>query len=395
MKFLHTSDWHLGKIFFEHSLIEDQKHILNQIIEELRKAESDKAPYDALIVAGDVYDRPVPPPEAVSFFDNFLNSIHSEFPELHLFFSSGNHDSATRISFGAGLFHSQNIHIATRADECDRGIVVGSGDKAAIVYQIPFLTMGSLSLEDGTVLRHQDELVGEACARIKKAHGKNELPAVVTAHVFAGSSSLDGSEKNFVGTAEQIDANHFKSFNYTALGHIHKPQQAGSENVRYCGSPLAYTFGENNRKIMLRVEVTKDRTEFTEIEFNPLHKVTRLEGTYEDFMSGPFSENRDDYLELLCTDSFCHDNPMEALRGKFPNLLSFRMQRSEAGGQNMAIQERKKALENIASGDYGKLFSLFMNDIYKNNREELESDLFRKEQKLFIKTAEEVGAGEE
>ena len=86
---------------------------------------------------------------------------------------------------------------------------------------------------------------------------------------------------------------------------------------------------------------------------------------------------------------------MEALRGKFPNLLSFRMQRSEAGGQNMAIQERKKALENIASGDYGKLFSLFMNDIYKNNREELESDLFRKEQKLFIKTAEEVGAGEE
>lgn len=395
MKFLHTSDWHLGKIFFEHSLIEDQKHILDQILEELHKAQSDKAPYDALIVAGDVYDRPVPPPEAVALFNTFLNSIRSEFPDLHLFFSSGNHDSATRLSYGSGIFHTQNIHVATMADECDRGIVIGNGDEAAVVYQIPFLTMGSLSLEDGTVLRHQDELVGEACARIKKAHGKNELPAVVTAHVFVGSSSLDGSEKSFVGTAEQIDSDHFKSFSYTALGHIHKPQKAGSENIRYCGSPLAYKFGENNRKIMLSVEVTKGRTEITEIEFNPLHKVTRLEGTYEDFISGSFSENRDDYLELLCTDSFSHDNPMEALRGKFPNLLSFRMSRSESGGQNMAIQERKKALENIASGDYGKLFSLFMNDIYKNNREELDSDLFKKEQKLFINTAQEAMAGEE
>lgn len=395
MKFLHTSDWHLGKIFFEHSLLEDQKNILNQITEELRKAESEKAPYDALIVAGDVYDRPVPPPEAVTLFSSFLNSMHSEFPNLHLFFSSGNHDSASRLSFGAEIFHPQNIHIATRADECDKGIVVGNGDKAAVVYQIPFLAMGSLTSEDGTVLRHQDELVKEACSRIKKAHEKKSMPCVVTAHVFAGSSSLDGSERNFVGTAEQIDACHFKPFNYTALGHIHKPQKAGSENVRYCGSPLAYTFGESNRKIMLSVEVENDRTEFREIEFKPLHKVSRIEGTYEEFLSGSYKEYRDDYIELICRDSFSHEDPMESLRSKFPNILSFRMERKEASGQNMAIQERRKALENIASGDYGKLFTLFMDDIYKNDKEKLDSELMSKEQKIFVKVAKEAEAVEE
>lgn len=395
MKFLHTSDWHLGKVVYEHSLLEDQKHFLNQIIEELSQAESKDAAYDALIVAGDVYDKAIASPEAVRLFSDFLAQMHEKFPKLEMFFSSGNHDSATRLSFASPILHSQNIHLATEASECDRGILVGEGENAALVYQIPFLQMGALSAEDGTVLRHQDELVAEACRRIKTAHKGKKMPCVVSAHVFAGSATLSGGEHNFVGTAEQIDAKHFKNFDYTALGHIHGKQKVGGENIRYCGSPLAYNFGEKPDKVMLSVNVSKDGIEVKEIEISPLHKVSRIEGTYEDFISGDYNDYRDDYLELICTDNLVHENPLENLRNRFPNLLSFRVVRSEATGQNMAMAERRKALENIASGDYGKLFKLFIDDVYHEKIDEVDPDLLKEEQKIFTKTAKSAEAGEE
>lgn len=395
MKFLHTSDWHLGKVFFEHSLVEDQKHFLDQIIDELSKAESDGKSYDALIVAGDIYDKAIPSPEAITLFDRFLSELHERFPKLEMFFTAGNHDSATRLSFASGLLHFQNIHLVTSARDCDKGITVGKGDDAAVVYQIPFLQQGSLSLSDGTVLRHQDELLMEACERIRTAHKGNKKPCVVTAHVFAGSADLSGSERNFVGTAEQVDAKHFKGFDYVALGHIHGKQKIGSETIRYCGSPLAYNFGEKSEKVMLSVTLTSAGVETREIPVVPLHKVKRIEGTYDDFISKDYSDCREDYIEFICTDSLVHENPIESLRGKFPNVLSFRVVRLGATGQNMVMSERRKALENIASGDYGKLFSLFMNDVYREKLSEVDEELLKEEKKIFTKIAKTVEAGEE
>lgn len=399
MKFLHTSDWHLGKIFYEHSLVEDQKHFLNQIIEELACSDKAGTPYDALVVAGDIYDKAIASPEAVTLFNEFLNTMHEKFPQLQMFFSAGNHDSATRLSFASGLLHSQNIHMATEATRCDVGILTGRGDDAAVVYQIPFLQMGSLTDSDGTVLRHQNELLAEACDRIRSAHKKacrtKKIPLVVSAHVFAGSSDLGGSERNFVGTAEQIDAKLFKAFDYTALGHIHKSQKILGEAVRYSGAPLDYNFGEKGRKVMLSVTVTGEKVDVEEIEFVPLHKVTRLEGTYDDFISGDYVEYKDDYVELICTDNLVHENPMEALRGKFPNILSFRVVRTEAAGQNLAVAERRAALEKISGGDYSKIFDLFMNDVYRSKQDELKEDLYKDEKKLFSKIAKEVEASKE
>ncbi|MCI5829592.1 MAG: exonuclease SbcCD subunit D [Treponema sp.] len=398
MRFLHTSDWHLGKLFFNHSLIEDQKFFLDQIIAELKKAADEDCPYDALIVAGDVYDKAIPAPEAVPLFSDFLNRLHENFPALHMFFTSGNHDSASRLSFASDLLHSQNIHIVTDANDCDKGVLIGNekNDDAAIVYQIPFLQIGSLTDEDGNVLRHQEELVKEACCRIKKAHDKfkTKVPSIISAHIFATNCSLSGSERNFVGTAEQVDAGNFADFDYTALGHIHGKQKVGAEKICYSGSPLAYNFGEKSDKVMLSVTLTKDGIEKKEIPFKPLHSVTRLEGSFEDFLGDKFIDHKDDYLELICTDSTVHENPIETLRGKYPYLLSFRVARNETAGQNMAVAERKKALENIASGDYGKLFDLFITDVYKNNSGNQEQETYGKEKKLFSEIAKEAEQGE-
>ena len=146
---------------------------------------------------------------------------------------------------------------------------------------------------------------------------------------------------------------------------------------------------------MLSVTVTGEKVDVEEIEFVPLHKVTRLEGTYDDFISGDYVEYKDDYVELICTDNLVHENPMEALRGKFPNILSFRVVRTEAAGQNLAVAERRAALEKISGGDYSKIFDLFMNDVYRSKQDELKEDLYKEEKKLFSKIAKEVEASEE
>ena len=146
---------------------------------------------------------------------------------------------------------------------------------------------------------------------------------------------------------------------------------------------------------MLSVTVTGEKVDVEEIEFVPLHKVTRLEGTYDDFISGDYVEYKDDYVELICTDNLVHENPMEALRGKFPNILSFRVVRTEAAGQNLAVAERRAALEKISGGDYSKIFDLFMNDVYRSKQDELKEDLYKDEKKLFSKIAKEVEASEE
>lgn len=390
----------MGKVLFEHSLIEDQKCFLNQIMEELEKGKLENDPYDALIVAGDIYDKAIPAPEAVPLFSEFLREAHDRFPELQMFFSSGNHDSPTRLSFASSLLHIQNIHIVTEGKKCDEGILVGDEKKgtAAVVYQIPFLQQGSLFDSDGNVLRHQDELLNEACERIRKAHEKfndRKIPAVVSAHVFAGNSSLSGSERNFVGTAEQVDGKKFKEFDYAALGHIHGKQNVSGENVCYSGSPLSYNFGEKSDKVMLSVKVSEKGIEKKEVPFVPLHKVTRIEDTYENFLGSKYDGNMEDYLEMICTDTIVHENPLGTLKEKFPNLLSFRVARSASAGQNLALAERKKAIENIASGDYGKLFDLFMKDVYRNNPDEEGADVYDSEKKLFAEIAKEVEAGEE
>ncbi|QTQ11564.1 exonuclease subunit SbcD [Treponema parvum] len=145
MKFLQTGDWHLGKVFYGQSLTEDQAFFLEQIFGELEKAEKELKPYDALVVPGDIYDRAVPPVESVTLLSSFLSRTHEKFPDLEMFFLAGNHDSASRLSFASELLGKSNVHICTDTKHLEEPVIVGKGNEAAAVYQIPFLMPGSIA----------------------------------------------------------------------------------------------------------------------------------------------------------------------------------------------------------------------------------------------------------
>ncbi len=394
MKLLHTSDWHLGKLFYEHSLIEDQRSFLSQITEELQHSAEINTAYDALIVSGDIYDRAFPPTEAIALLNNFIIQTHESFPSLQLFFLSGNHDSAPRLAPFSQLLELQNIHFCTDCSEITKPVIIKSdSSEDTAIYQLPFLTPGSITADIkppelfDTPLRKQQELLEEAVKQIEKAHKKNmgTMPAVLSAHLLTTGSLTASSERSYIGTVEQVDSSLFKKFAYTALGHIHKMQKCGSENVCYCGSPLAYSFGEAE-KYFLSVTMTEENTKIQKIPVKPLHPVIRLTGSFEEFYEDQkyHEKYKDSYIEIACTDSFITQNPMNILRTKFPYILSFTHTSTVAEG-NSSLEIRRKLLSSQESTKMDDIFELFIKDLYKEDS--LDKQLLSDEKKLFLTIA--------
>lgn len=428
MKFLQTGDWHLGKIFHETPLIHDQQSFLSQITTELTNARNGGDPYDALVVPGDIYDRAVPPSEAVTLLSSFLTETHNLFPDLHVFMLAGNHDSADRLSFASQILAGDNIHICTDAAHLTEAVVVGKGNEAAAVYQIPFLHPGEIRTKEtepaeadssaGTdgqqdlfagqaqspgehILRTQQELVSEAAARILEYHRSayEGLPSVVCAHLFTNGGHVSDSERGSVGTAEQVDADIFSQFTYTALGHLHGMQRAGKKsNIWYSGAPLAYSFDDSPETFMLSVRIEKDAVEVNKIPFVPIRAVVRLTGPFEKFYGNGadeqlISQHAENYVEIVCTDSSVPENPMALLRQNFHAVLSFRKQDQEAGGSGAATEDRRRVMESDSADKPEKLFDMFIHDVYGGAVPS--DDDFADERKLFLKLAENYSWSED
>jgi DNA repair protein SbcD/Mre11 len=421
MKFLQTGDWHLGKIFHETSLIQDQKSILSQITGELTKMRNSGEPYDALLVPGDIYDRAVPPPEAVTLLSSFLTGTHDSFPELHIFILAGNHDSADRLSFASQILDGNNIHICTDTEHLTEPVIIGEGSKVAAVYQIPFLHPGEIHIretafvhsnDDGQqdlftereqpdkirILRTQQELVCAAAGQIQDHHRSMyaELPSVVCAHLFAGSGHVSDSERSCIGTAEQVDACMFEQFTYTALGHLHGVQKTGKKsNIWYSGSPLAYSFDDSPDTFMLSVTIEKkdgkDAVTVNKIQFKPLHAVIRLTGPFKKFYGNDadksvITENTENYIEIVCTDNTIPENPMALLRQNFHYILSFRKQETDTGASNESMVKRRTVMESSSTDKPEKLFDMFIQDVYGGTIPS--GEYFSDERKLFLKLAD-------
>ena len=369
---LHTGDFHLGKIFYEYSLIEDQAFMLTSL-----KAELEKCRYDALVISGDIYDRAVPPSEAVQLFSDFLNEIHALCPERPVGIISGNHDSAARLGFGAELLRNENIHICTEEANCTQPVILknASGKAEAALYLLPFLRAGSLTSEDGTVLRSQQDLAKEAVRRIKAAHEElqksdeayKNLAPLLACHVFTTGVRDAGTERVFAGTAELIDSSIFDFFAYTAAGHIHKMQKIG-ERLYYSGSPLAYSFDEAGKeKCFLKVEFDGEHTAaqsgqpaldargaltVTALPVKSLRRVVKISGSFEELCrSGEYAQYANDYVECTYTDPVIAENAVVRLREKFPFLLSVKQQAFDAAqNERSANAEKKKRLLENESG---------------------------------------------
>lgn len=349
MRILHASDLHLGKTLHERDLIPDQAAMLDQLL--AAATEGDPA---ALVIAGDVYDKAVPPPEAVSLFGDFLGRLKAARPDLTVLVIPGNHDSPARLGFGDSLFRHAGVHVRTRAEDAAEPVVLERAGERAYLWALPFLGAGTFpdapASQSGRFRAALDLIVPGL-----PGDGAN----VLVCHAYAAGGKASESERVFLGAAELVDAAGFEPFDYAALGHLHRPQKAGAKG-RYPGSPLGYSFSEaGQEKGFLLVDVRRGGFEAVPVPVKPLRPLSRLAGSFASFLeTGAGLAEKDHYLEILLTDPEPVVSPVEALRRVFPNLLSLRQAAFEnPGGRDTEDAEAspaprdgaRAALEDFAS----------------------------------------------
>ncbi|HET7839006.1 MAG TPA: exonuclease SbcCD subunit D [Rectinemataceae bacterium] len=353
MLLLHTADLHLGRTLHERELLEDQGWALEAMV----RAIAERKPA-ALLIAGDIYDRSIPTPEAIGLFDSFLAKALAARPGLVVVAIPGNHDSAARMAFGAGLFRGAGVHFRTRPGDCDEPIVVEAAGERVILWALPFLGPGAFADSeaggpDGAAgMGSQAELFAEGVGRIR-ARLEPGVCNVLVAHCFAAGGATSESERGFVGLAEQVDLGLLESFDYSALGHLHRMQRP-TERSAYPGSPLAYSFGESGQEkgfLLVEVGAGGSRTEFVPVK--PLRRMQRIEGPFSELSApGAHGEHREDFIEARLTDPLPVLNPADPLRANFPNLLSVRQAAFELQAPSTTAVEREERGLGAAMEDY-------------------------------------------
>ena len=317
MKFIHLSDLHLGKRIYETSLIEDQQYILGQILNII-----DEEKPDGVLIAGDIYDKSFQPVDAMKLFDDFLNELHNR--SLSIFIISGNHDSADRVAFASQIMSNQKIHLAPAYQGKIHSIDLKDDYGSLHIYMLPFVKKALVKS------LYPDEPIETTTDALKCVIDHTELNEndrnVLIAHQFVTGSAASGSEEYTVGGADNVDAYVFDVFDYVALGHIHGPQYVSRETIRYCGTPLKYSFSEvNHEKSVTMVELReKGNTEVRTIPLTPLRDMRDIKGTYYDLMSKEEYQNTncDDYIRAILTDENDVPDAIARLRTVYPNILT-------------------------------------------------------------------------
>lgn len=323
MKFLHTSDWHLGRMLYGRSLLPDQQHFIRE--QFLPLAEREKP--DAVLLAGDVYDRSVAPAAAIALFDEVLTRLAEL--NIPLLVISGNHDGAARMAVGASLLRKNGVVIAARPQDTFFPCVLEKNGEMAQIFTLPWMdvpTAREFLGEEGAGLRTAQQCM-EAIVRKMEGMFLPSAVHVLVSHCFVAGSALSDSENPiFVGGTDQVASDTFRAFDYVALGHLHGPQKAG-ENGRYSGSPLWYSVDEeHHRKSVTIVEVTKDALTLREEPVQPLRRVYRLEGTFDQILKAGKESPTEDLVDITLTDDGPVYLPAKQLRPYYPNLLSIHSQ---------------------------------------------------------------------
>lgn len=348
MKLLHLSDLHLGKRLNEFSLVEDQKYILNQILEIV-----DRETPDALVIAGDVYDKAVPSVEAVGLFDDFLVRLAEK--RLPVFVISGNHDSPERISFGSRLLDISGIHLSPVYSGQVEPITLQDEFGPVHFYLLPFV-------KPIHVRRFFPEEPTDTYSQaLSTAIGHLELNRqernVLVTHQFVTGALRSDSEEISLGGADHVDSSVFRDFDYVALGHLHSPQNCGSEHIRYCGTPLKYSFSEaGDEKSVTIVELgEKGSRSVRTTALKPLRELVELRGSFEELTSREFYQGtswQEDYTHLTLTDEEDIPDALGKLRLIYRGLMKLDYDnartRSNAEITGEEIQRAKSPLELFA-----------------------------------------------
>ena len=316
MKLIHLSDLHIGKRVNEVPMLEDQAHILNQILGII-----DEEQAGAVLIAGDVYDKTVPSGEAVTLFDDFLCRLAER--KLPVLIISGNHDSPERLAFGNRLLETNGIHISPVYHGDIQPVTLEDEQGKVDFWLLPFVKPAHVKrfFPEETVESYTD-----ACrVAVEKMALDPSRRNVLLTHQFVTGASVCESEELSVGGSDNVDASVFEAFDYVALGHIHGPQNIGSNRIRYCGTPLKYSFSEAGHQKSVTVVELRDEGSFQmhTIPLVPRRDLREIRGSYEEVTAKRFYENTpvEDYLHITLTDEEDVPEAMARLRGIYPNLM--------------------------------------------------------------------------
>lgn len=350
MRFFHLSDLHLGIKLYEHDLLKDQKAILDEIVALTRQYQP-----DAVVFAGDIYDRSVPPVEAVALFDDFMTQLRAALPNGEIMLISGNHDSAQRLDVFRSELSDRGIHMIgnppMQKGETIERVTLTDDFGAVNFYLLPFVRPGMVRNVVDTKENGDNLSYPEAFSRLLALSPLNPVERnVLVSHQFflpdgGDAANIERAENEVkqVGNVDAIPASLIADFDYAALGHIHKPMKVGSETLRYCGTPMPYSLSEENQqKGILMVEMgAKGDVQTTVLPLHPVHQVRKLRATREALLSGA----SEDFVSICVIGAKAEDMAglRELLRAKYPNLLELRREREETV-ELAALQERTETL---------------------------------------------------
>ena len=382
MKILHTSDWHIGKIVNEYSMIKDQEYILNELLQVVKNEN-----IDVVVIAGDIYDRSIPPTEAVDLLDEVLSDLIVN-QKVKVLAISGNHDSGERIGFASKILQKQGLHMVGSYEELYRKVTLIENNQNINFYLVPYKDPAVIKklIDDSSIKNHND--ANEAVVNlIKKELNTNEINILVghgyvtmkreeaiecenmenmyeSAHLEVSQSERPLS----IGGTDLIDGKIYEDFDYVALGHLHKRQKIGRETMNYSGSLLKYSFSEANNKNGVKIITINDKDVDVDFkELKPLRDLRVIKGSLEDLLNEgrDLEQGKDDYIQAILTDEGALINPMESLKQVYKNaMLITREKRKEHDNENKAAKGEYKSktklelfedfYKDLGSGEYDK-----------------------------------------
>lgn len=380
MKFIHTADLHIGKSVCEHSMLDEQRHILGEIL----KAVVTEKP-DAVLIAGDVYDKSVPSAEAVAVLDDFLVQLADTGTKV--FVLSGNHDSAERIAFGGRLMENRGVHVSPVYNGHFEPVTLQDAVGETDVWMLPFVRPATVrayleSDEERAEVSDYTSAMRAAIAQMSFTNGRRNI---LLAHQFVTGAERSESEEN-VGGLDNVDASVFERFDYVALGHIHKPQDiakdaAGTVRVRYSGTPLKYSLSEAiHQKSLTLVEIgasegAKAPVSIREIPLTPLHDMREIRGTFAELVSPEFrtaqiaaGKKLDDFIYIKLTDENDIPDAAQKLRGIYPNLMMLDYDNERTRNQKISV-----GIEAVEKKSPMQLFGEFFEEMTRRKLNEEES----------------------
>ena len=363
MKFFHISDLHLGKRVYEFSMLEEQRELLQTVLTKIEEGKP-----DVMLITGDIYDKPVPPTEAVKLLDWFLTELAER--KMHTYIIAGNHDSAQRLEFGKEIIGKNGIHIVGNISEKMECFVEQDTFGAVNIWMLPFFKPAHAN----GILGESFSSYGEAAkALLEQTEIDYTERNVVLVHQFVtwkGSAERSDSEMISLGGVEEIDASLFFDFDYAALGHLHGPQRMGKDTVRYAGSPMPYSFSEIRQKKGITVVELKEKGDVT-IDLIPLEtkrKYREIKGPLQALIDIAKEEKSEDYIRCILTDDEVLLDPIGQLRSVYPNLMTLEFaQKSRTEDQEIIVNT-----EDIRPDE---LFALFYEKQNERELDEIQKEL--------------------